>query len=114
MTQEEVEAVVTSELNELNTYKKKEDLLLYVKWAASILMIFDVYMKISYWSYSRFASPDIRSAYGLFMAFRPCLLSILVGYDMLMRLIGFCKINCTKEKKFIEDQATNVNNQAQD
>jgi hypothetical protein len=59
MTQDEVVDAIKKELDELKVYKNKEDMLLKVRILASIMMTLDIFLKFSYWNYSRFASKDI-------------------------------------------------------
>lgn len=71
----------------------------------AVILLFDVFCKISYYQTSRFASGEIKDLYFRLLFFRPIMLVLGIFYNFLLRAKNLWKIKTKKDKKYKDDIA---------
>lgn len=71
----------------------------------AVILLFDVFCKISYYNTSRFASTEIKGLYYRLLFFRPIMLVLGIFYNFLARAKNLWKIKNKKDKKYKDDIA---------
>jgi hypothetical protein len=85
-SEEEVAAEVKKSREKLKPFHRLENGVIILRVLGSIVMLFDVCMKVAYYGYSRFASIEIKNLYLLLLLLRPMLISALVVYVIWLKL----------------------------
>ena len=71
----------------------------------AVILLFDVFCKISYYRTSRFASKEIKVLYYNVLFFRPIMLVLVIFYNFLLRTKNLWKAKNKKDKKYKDDIA---------
>ena len=82
----------------------REDTALWLRFMGSFVMMLDTVMKYSYYSFSRFASAEIKEMYRLLIGLRPTLVEFLIGYIVWLKIKTYCVNRSKKNKKFKDDR----------
>ena len=69
----------------------------------SVILLFDIFCKLSYYTTSRFASIEIKDLYYRLLFFRPIMLVIGIFYNFLVRAKTLWKIKTKKDRKYKDD-----------
>ena len=82
-----------------------ENIFFWVKLLGSLISLFDLMVKIFYYSRSRFSSKMLKQIYSAVFYFRPILISIVLLYNLLINIKRICKNRYSKNKKYKDDVA---------
>ena len=69
----------------------------------AVILLFDIFCKISYYRTSRFASIEIKALYFRLLFFRPIMLVFGIFYNFLVQVKTLWKIKNKKDKKYKDD-----------
>lgn len=85
--------------------------MLFIRILASIIMVFDLCFKMSYYTGSRFASIEVKNLYYVIIIFRPVVLSALVIYLMWLKTASIF-VKWRRSKKMFKDDIAYQKDQA--
>lgn len=76
---------------------------MYTRIVGAVILLFDIFLKLSYYTTSRFASIEIQGLYFRLLFFRPIMLVLGIFYNFLIQAKTLWKIKNKKDKKYKDD-----------